>query len=148
MSSDPENDLPPPAQNSEETAGVRGRPFAPGQSGNPSGRPSTKWIRDFLGEVSKTKSGEIARRTALVQALFVTAVDRTHKDHVKAALGLLAYEAGKPVLAVEVTGAEGGPVKTVAQMTSEQQLGRLRELLDKARLPLESGEADASDPTE
>lgn len=102
--------------------------FPPGTSGNPGGRPSTKWIRDWLSDL--TKEGGKVRRVHLVEALFLTAIDRRHKDHVRAGELLLAYEAGKPIQAVEVSGPEGAGVG-IEGMTSEQQEARLRHLIDK-----------------
>jgi hypothetical protein len=106
--------------------------FLPGATGNPAGRPSTKWIRDFLAEV--TKPGGQPRKMALIQAMFLTSIDRRHKDHVKAGTLLLAYEAGMPIQAVEVTGGDGAPLTgpDISSWTSEQQAARYASLLAKA----------------
>jgi hypothetical protein len=115
----------------------------PGHSGHPGGRPSTKWIREYLGQLSKP--GGQPRKLAVVTALYVTAVDRRHKDHVKAAELLLAYEAGKPVQAVEVSGPGQGPLEHVQNMTSEQQKRRMRQLVEKALGAAQAAAAKAAE---
>lgn len=130
------------AETGEAHRDASGR-YLPGNNGNPGGRPSTRWIRDWLGEVVAPGRGmPIQRRQALVTALFATAVNTRHKDHVKAAELLLAYEAGKPVQAVELSGPEGGPMDP-ASMTSEQQRAYLAGLIAKARG--ERPDADGAD---
>lgn len=118
--------------------------YLPGNNGNPGGRPSTRWIREWLGEVvegSRRGGTPVQRRQALVTALFATAVNTRHKDHVKAAELLLAYEAGKPIQAVELSGPEGGPFDP-ASMTSEQQKAYMAGLIAKARGEREGPDGD------
>lgn len=123
--------------------------FKPGQSGNPGGRPSTAWIREYLsGLGDKTDT----RREKYLEALYKTAIDRKHRDHVKAGLGLMAYDFGKPIQAVELTGRDGGPIAStvdsvVSTMTSEDKRKRIAELLAKAggKLPVAEEAAAAPD---
>lgn len=81
------------AQNSDKTAKPRGRgkPFQPGQSGNPGGRPATakfsELVRDFLKEKNGT---EIRLRQVLLDL---------QKNDPKI---LLHYAFGKPVEQLDV----------------------------------------------
>jgi hypothetical protein len=129
---DQSRDAPPQNRPDNGDHGPDGR-FTTGNRANPGGRPSTQWIRDYLAEIANPKqAGSPSRRMAVVQALFLTAIERRHKDHVKAAELLMAYEAGKPIQAVEVSGPDQNPLETVQLMTSEQQKARLLELLSRA----------------
>lgn len=57
-------------RNSHETAVATGRPFLPGQSGNPNGRPKKgNAIRDLL------KSVPIAKKRELVQVAYREAIE-------------------------------------------------------------------------
>lgn len=93
------------------------------------GRPSTRWIRDYLRDVEE--GAQQTRQMALLEAIFATAIDRRHRDHVRAAELLIAYVAGRPTVALEFSGADDGRLEVDA-MTSEQQHARLAELLAKA----------------
>lgn len=137
-------------QNSGRNSGAANlKPFAKGVSGNPGGRPSTAWIREYLsGLGDKTDT----RREKYLEALYKTAIDRKHRDHVKAGLGLMAYDFGKPIQAVELTGKDGGPIAStvdsvVSTMTSEDKRKRIAELLAKAggKLPVAEEAAAAPD---
>jgi hypothetical protein len=112
-----------------------GRPFQKGQSGNPGGRPKTAWLREWLAEATD-KNPNNPRRLVIAQALYLTAIDRRHRDHVRAAELILAYELGKPVESVELSGPDGGPIESVDAfdgMTSERELARIQELLTEAK---------------
>lgn len=67
------------AQGSEKTAEkkVIGRPFPKGVSGNPSGRPATKPVRDMIIQIGKeaTESGDKTKLEAVVQALYRQALN-------------------------------------------------------------------------
>lgn len=90
-----------------------GRPFQPGQSGNPGGKPSSKWIRDYLAEEVPDKKGVmVSRRKAIIQSAFLAAIDsRRGAQQIRAIEILLAYEAGKPIQTVEMSGPDGGPIE-------------------------------------
>lgn len=109
----------------------RGRPFPKGQSGNPGGRPSKKEFKDFLGEVVDARAGS-TRRDAYRLALYLKAIDRRDKDQLRALELIAAYDMGKPIQGVELTGPWGGPVQT-ENLTSEQQVKRILDLVTEAR---------------
>lgn len=136
-----------PAENSDVTAAVkattaRGRPFQPGQTGNPGGRPrGLAVLRESIQ----------ARGAHLVDELFAIVdelprqvpqdegpafyVGPTHRDRIMAIDKLLAYGYDKPIQAVEVSGPGGGPLATadVTRMTTEQRRARLEELTKAAQ---------------
>jgi len=128
-----------------------GRLFEPGKSGNPGGRPSTKYIREWLAEAADGNGGK-SRREKYLNALYEMASDTEHRDCAKAALGLMAYDFGKPVQTVELTGKDGKPIetsdRTIDNLTSEQRIKRMKDLLDKASVTAAPSEPapDGSDP--
>lgn len=99
------------AQSSGKTAG-RGRPFKPGQSGNPGGRPRTakfaEAVRDFLDE----KTGSKTRLRQLLEHLL------KHDPKI-----LLYYAYGKPTDTVEMQ-----VEKTTIAGLPEEYLERMRAL--------------------
>lgn len=108
--------------------------FLPGQTGNAGGRPKSQWIKDFLG-VSDPRGPGKTRKQWLLESLWTTAIDRNHRDHVKAAVVLLAYDVGKPVETVELSGPDGGPVPgapSAMMMTTEQRVRRFSQIMQKA----------------
>jgi len=133
------------AQNNAKTA-KRGRPFLPGQSGNPGGRPRTrelaKVIREFLAEKLRGKGGK-TRLDALIKRLY-SKDPRT----------LLAYGYGKPVeshlLAGEFTHAAPDPKREKPPFDFEE-FARLQNSLfgmaqDAAPVP-QAGAKDANGET-
>jgi uncharacterized protein DUF5681 len=100
------------AENSEETAKREtwGRPFQPGQSGNPGGRPKV------IAEVR-----DLARQhTALAIETLVHTMEHGDKDaaRVTAAQALLDRGWGKPVQGLDVTGPEGPQLRIFIQRDS------------------------------
>lgn len=80
----------------------RGKPFEPGQSGNPSGRPKEfgdfrKWARDVGVENAKA-------------VLLRVMTKGNDKDAVAAARVILAYALGQPTQAVELATRDGLPL--------------------------------------
>lgn len=86
-----------------------GRPIQPGEVRNPGGRPSTRALREWLGEVTDPTTG-MTRRLMLLNSTFLTAMDRGKPEHMKAKELLLAYDWGRPVDAVELSGPDGGDI--------------------------------------
>lgn len=85
----------PPAAISETNSRVWGRPFQPGQSGNPSGRPKSKPIT----EAYKAILADPANREALAKAL----LKHAKKGNVFAAKEMADRVEGKVVEQVEIT---------------------------------------------
>jgi hypothetical protein len=99
MASDDEDDAAPPAENSGETAKPRGRPFPPGQSGNPGGRPATS--KEFR-ELARNYSAGALRK------LYAIALGGTGSAAVRACELIIERAWGRPPL--EVSGPRGGPI--------------------------------------
>lgn len=79
-------------------------PFEKGKSGNPGGRPKkNREVEQLCREASPE---------ALVRLKQIMRQQKDIKAALQAALGILAYGLGKPRQAIEMTGAEGGPIQT------------------------------------
>lgn len=102
------------AENSTKSSkrGVVGRPFAKGQSGNPGGR---KPIPDDVKAIFSD-----ANTVAVAEALYKTAIDRDHSDHVRAAVAFLDRKFGKAIQ--PITGANGGAIPIEIQGMSNEEL--------------------------
>ena len=88
------------ADNSKKTA--PGRPFEPGQSGNPGGRPKVakefkEKCRDFMSDEGWEKLKSIA-------------INGKKKDQFRALELIAAYAYGKPKQGVELSGEDGGNI--------------------------------------
>ena len=100
------------AANSKGTAKPRGRPFQPGQSGNPSGRPAVaKEFRERCREFMESEGW-----TSLISM----AQNPKDRDRYRALDLLAAYAYGKPKQGLEVSGADGGPILSVFGMTADE----------------------------
>ena len=96
MDSLKQGDLLPLAQNSDQSAKRArgpGRPFQPGQTGNPGGRPR---IANNVREIARQHTDDAIR--ALVEVV----QDKAHPQRVAAANALLDRGYGKPIQQVEV----------------------------------------------
>jgi len=80
------------ADNSEKNR-VVGRPFKPGQSGNPGGRPSKSGFRQYAKEAIET-------------VVHLMKHGRSEKIKYQAATYLLDQAYGKAAMSMEITGAE------------------------------------------
>lgn len=90
------------AQNSEKTAG--GRPFQPGQSGNPGGRPKTRHLTEILGaELDKpaSKNGQ-TRAQRMMERLVTIAITGKRNEAISAMKLILAYREGLPVQPIDI----------------------------------------------
>lgn len=94
-----------------------GRPFKPGTSGNPGGRP--KEFPEFRAMV----------REQGAPRAFATLMAAIEEGDVRACEVVLAYAWGKPTQAVEVTGKDGKPLG----LSDDERAARLAALLDAAR---------------
>lgn len=111
-----------PAQNSgPERKMPKGRPFAPGTSGNPGGRPREE--REVV-EALRLHGLE------LVEALLRASLAK--KPNVKAIAEALNRAYGKAKQVVELTGANGGPLEIDLSKLTTEQVRTLRELVAAA----------------
>ena len=133
------------AQNSERSASSPrkkgrgpGRPFQPGQSGNPGGRP--KVLKELKDRIQLRGLELVDLLFGIVDGLPVMkgrgVVGPSHRERILAIKELMAYGYGRPVLAVEVSGPGGGPLESrdISLMNSAERRQRMRELAQKAGL--------------
>ncbi len=129
------------AQNSTKTAKKRrgpGRPFLPGQSGNPGGRPKgfAEYVRSRVGEI-----GEKLVDGAMVLAFgssderrkfFGEPVRVSAKDRADALQYLTDRGFGKAPQVVELSGANGKPFRLDLRGLSDEELALLERLARNA----------------
>jgi hypothetical protein len=108
------------AENSNQT--TVGKPFKPGQSGNPGGRPAV--AKEFRARCRDFMQAHGWRQLEAI------ACDRKDRDKYRALELIAAYAYGKPKQGIELTGADGGPVE-LATLTPEERAARIGELLAK-----------------
>jgi hypothetical protein len=107
-----------------------GRKFKKGQSGNPGGVP--KWVKLVRGELEGcSRLGLTKLKQLIEQGVLVfereqgpVVVPAEAKDVIKAIELVLSYTLPKPKAELEVTGKDGGPLRTKAEveLTEEQVL--------------------------
>jgi hypothetical protein len=119
-----------PAQNSGET--VAGRlenlkPWKPGQSGNPGGRPKGKLIDEALEELLLGNDSELA--LAIAKKLLA----RAKAGEVKAIQLVAERVQGKPKRQIELSGPDGGPLD-IHNLTNEELDQRIAELMEKLKV--------------
>lgn len=133
MGSTPQN-----TQDSGPERDEQGR-FLPGQSGNPGGRPRTPAsVRESFRECT-----ELAL-TTLKQVM--QDVEAPPSSRVKAAEVTLAYGWGRPTQPFEISGPEGGPVKTeaVSREVDPEHVIKVARVLADAGVSL-AGDGDGDD---
>jgi Family of unknown function (DUF5681) len=118
------------AQNSGET--VAGRiqnlkPWKPGQSGNPGGRPKGRLIDEALEELLLSNDSELA--LAIAKKLLA----RAKTGEVKAIQLVAERVQGKPKRQLELSGPDGGPLD-IHNMTDEELNQRIAELTEELKL--------------
>lgn len=102
--------VPQPAENSDSSARKIGRPFPPGVSGNPGGRPGTvSEYRAFLSDVDEEEAngGHFTRRRRLWQRAYEIAMKGRSGDAIRAIEFMTSYDMGKPPSPITVTDANG-----------------------------------------
>ena len=123
----------------KNTAKTRGlKPWKPGQSGNPSGRPKAtldfkQKILDFF-EQKHPSAQELSRKMGHdVRTRLDVILLRLEKDDPKV---LLYYGFGKPVETMQHQGPGGGPVQHQHDLKklSVEQLVNLQQLIDAAKV--------------
>jgi hypothetical protein len=113
------------------TGPPEGQKFKKGQSGNPGGVP--KWVKLVRGELEACSTGGVSRLRQLIeQGVLVYETkqgppiykEADAKDIIKAIELVLSYTLAKPKAELEVTGKDGGPLRTKAEveLTEEQVL--------------------------
>lgn len=101
------------AESSERTAKRRGkgRPFQPGQSGNPGGRPREE---SHVRELARQRTEEaIATLTAIMQS------GETESARVRAAEALLDRGWGRPLQGVEVADVTAEPLEIIVRYVDQ-----------------------------
>ena len=95
------------AANSEKSAKPRGKgkPFQKGQTGNPSGRPRRTQEELDLIAACKAKTAD-----ALAVIDSIMHGGENERNRLSAAMAIIERGHGKTVQAVEMTGADGGPI--------------------------------------
>lgn len=93
--------------NSKNNSNIPGKPFQPGQSGNPGGRPKgTKGFRERCRAFADEEG---------LNTLIEIAQSPKDKDRLKAVELLLAYGYGKPKQGFELSGEDGNELKIIIE---------------------------------
>jgi len=102
---------------SDRTANKRrgsGKPFVPGVSGNPTGRPKRTPEEVSLIDACRAKSPEAL---AVIENLMATS--RNDRVRMDAALAIIERAHGKPTQPTTIAGGTGGPVQLEAIRTTD-----------------------------
>ena len=98
------------------------KPWKPGQSGNPRGRPRKQLIDEALEDLLASNGSEAAQDVA------VALLKRARKGDIRAIQLIAERTQGKPRRAIEISGPDGGAVE-IDRMTDEQLDQRINKLL-------------------
>jgi hypothetical protein len=102
------------------------KPWKPGQSGNPGGRPKKRLIDEALEELLASNDSEAARDVA------AALLKRARKGDIKAIQLIAERTQGKPMRAIEISGPDGGALE-IDRMTDQQLEQRISELMGKLK---------------
>jgi HPt (histidine-containing phosphotransfer) domain-containing protein len=103
------------------------KPWKPGQSGNPGGRPKGRLIDEALEELLLSNDSELA--LAIAKKLLA----RAKTGEVKAIQLVAERVQGKPKRQLELSGPDGGPLD-IHNMTDEELNQRIAELMEELGL--------------
>jgi hypothetical protein len=103
------------------------KPWKPGQSGNPGGRPKGRLIDETLEELLLRNDSELA--LAIAKKLLA----RAKAGEVKAIQLVAERVQGKPKRHLELSGPDGGPLD-IHNMTDEELDQRIAELTEQLKL--------------
>lgn len=113
----------PQPSDKQRKSSVRGRPFPPGQSGNPNGRPPKGY------SITETLKEMMGAKPEIKQALGTKLIELALKGDLAAIKLLMSYLDGNPIQRTELTGADGAPVQfeTLVGLVKEASLTPARE---------------------
>lgn len=110
-----------------------GRQFAKGnKAAAGKGRPKRDAVIDeYFEGVVQTPDGPVERRVALIQRLYVSAMDTKRRDHTKLLELAVSHYFGKPRERVEMSGPNGKPIESAdATPVRRKTTGELRKRFD------------------
>ncbi|HJX52388.1 MAG TPA: hypothetical protein VJ801_06445 [Polyangia bacterium] len=114
----------------------------PGETLNPGGRTPSKWLREYLDAAYDKTAGGRTRRLTIADRLMTIAMSDTltkeginYKDSMDAIRLLTAYDMGKPVEAVELSGAGGSPLSPAVGIVDAVLAAALEKLGKTDALP-------------
>jgi Family of unknown function (DUF5681) len=115
---------------------ARGRPFQPGQTGNPGGRPKERPIRNALKAIVAGNKKAIARLPDDLKAIAQKLIDKAKDGDMPAWKEFADRYEGKVPQAI-VGDDDHDPIRHAHEYTDEQRVQALMVLLEKARLTTE-----------
>lgn len=108
-----------------------GRPFQPGQSGNPNGRPKKLPLTDVIREKLEAMKadGKVSNAEAIADKLIEMALGGS----LEAMKELADRAEGKPKQRNELSGPDGGPIPLEVPGTRNEIERRIAELISKTK---------------
>lgn len=116
-------------QANRDTSGLR--PWQPGQSGNPGGRPKKQPITDALRDLVERATIPLKRPPTLAEQLARQLLRQALKGKMAPIVEVIDRIEGKARQRVEQSGPEGGPIPYELPGTREEVERRVQELLRK-----------------